>query len=62
MLASTEAQLSYLETLKSINVLQYIIKHKRYIRSLIFGITTNSILNDILNIEATGWRELAVYS
>lgn len=59
MLASTEAQLSYLEILKSINLLQYIIKHKRYTKSLILGITL--ILNCVLNIEATGWRELEVH-
>ena len=43
-LASTVAQLSCLEALESINVLQYIIKHVRHTRSLILGIMTNSSL------------------
>lgn len=36
-----ETQLSYLETLKSNNILQHIIMYIRYTRRLIFGIIKN---------------------
>lgn len=62
MLVGTETQQgNSLETLKSINQLQCIIKHIRYTTNLTLGIMIKFILNYILTLEATGWREPEAY-